>query len=158
MNSPKQIAEFFSGLGVTKAETPLRKMLLLSVLAGIFIALAGVGATIAGAVVNKFAGACVFPAGLAMVVIAGSELFTGDNNRNIPGRGHIDWDDVFKALKDIDYKKDIVSEPFLMMGNEVGYDIRVWRPILENPTEENLDAGAAELLNFTKKMLDKYGM
>ena len=79
MNSPKQIAEFFSGLGVTKAETPLRKMLLLSVLAGIFIALAGVGATIAGAVVNKFAGACVFPAGLAMVVIAGSELFTGDN-------------------------------------------------------------------------------
>ena len=79
MNSPKQIAEFFSGLGVTKAETPLRKMLLLSVLAGVFIALAGVGATIAGAVVNKFAGACVFPAGLAMVVIAGSELFTGDN-------------------------------------------------------------------------------
>ena len=83
---------------------------------------------------------------------------TGDNNRNIPGRGHIDWDDVFKALKDIDYKKDIVSEPFLMMGNEVGYDIRVWRPILENPTEENLDAGAVELLNFTKNMLEKYGM
>jgi len=65
---------------------------------------------------------------------------------------------VFKALKDIDYKKDIVSEPFLMMGNEVGYDIRVWRPILENPTEENLDAGAVELLNFTKNMLEKYGM
>lgn len=82
---------------------------------------------------------------------------TGDNNRNIPGRGHIDWDDVFKALKDIDYKHDIVSEPFLIMGNEVGYDIRVWRPIMENPTEENLDAGALELLAFTKRMLNKYG-
>lgn len=82
---------------------------------------------------------------------------TGDNNRNIPGRGHIDWDDVFKALKDIDYKHDIVSEPFLIMGNEVGYDIRVWRPIMENPTEENLDAGALELLAFTKRMLNKHG-
>ena len=79
MNTPKQIAEFFSDLGVTKTETPLRKILLLAILAGAYIALAGVGATIAGAVVNKFAGACVFPAGLAMVVIAGSELFTGDN-------------------------------------------------------------------------------
>ena len=83
---------------------------------------------------------------------------TGENNRNIPGRGHLNWDEIFQALKDIDYKKNIVSEPFLMMGDEVGYDIRVWRDILENPTEARLDEGALELLNFTKKMLTKYGM
>ncbi len=83
---------------------------------------------------------------------------TGENNRNIPGRGHIDWDDVFQALKDIDYKKNIVSEPFLKIGGEVGYDIRVWRDIIDNPTEEVLDAGAVELLNFTKKMLTKYNL
>lgn len=81
---------------------------------------------------------------------------TGENNRNIPGRGHIDWDGVFKALADIEYKRDIVSEPFLMMGDEVGYDIRVWRPILENPTEERLDEGAKELLEFTRNMCGKY--
>lgn len=83
---------------------------------------------------------------------------TGENNRNIPGRGHIDWDEIFGALKEIDYKNNIVSEPFLKIGGEVGYDIRVWRDIVENPTEEVLDAGAAELLAFTKKMLEKYEM
>ncbi len=83
---------------------------------------------------------------------------TGENNRNIPGRGHIDWNEIFGALKEIDYKKNIVSEPFLMMGDEVGYDIRVWRPILENPTEERLDEAAKELLTFTQNMLKKYNM
>lgn len=83
---------------------------------------------------------------------------TGENNRNVPGRGHLDWDEIFKALKDIDYKNDIVSEPFLMIGDEVGYDIRVWRNILENPTEERLDSEAKFLIDFTKKMMNKYGM
>lgn len=81
---------------------------------------------------------------------------TGENNRNVPGRGHLNWDEIFGALRDIGYQKDIVSEPFLQMGNEVGYDIRVWRPILENPTEERLDDAAAELLRFTRAMLAKY--
>ncbi len=83
---------------------------------------------------------------------------TGENNRNVPGRGHLDWDEIFSALKDIDYKNDIVSEPFLMMGNEVGYDIRVWRNILENPTEERLDEEAKFLLEFTKGMITKHGI
>lgn len=83
---------------------------------------------------------------------------TGENNRNVPGRGHLDWDEIFGALAEIGYKRDIVSEPFLQMGDEVGYDIRVWRPILENPTEERLDAEAAYLLRFTKDMMKKHGM
>ena len=83
---------------------------------------------------------------------------TGENNRNIPGRGHINWDVVFKALKDIDYKNNIVSEPFLKIGGEVGLAIKVWRDIIENPTEKVLDAGAGELLNFTKTYLRKYNL
>ena len=93
--------------------------------------------------------------------LVGSRLrhfHTGENNRNVPGRGHLNWDEIFKALKDIDYKNDIVSEPFLQMGNEVGYDIRVWRNILENPTEKRLDDEAKFLLDFTKLMLRKYDM
>lgn len=79
MNTPAQIAGIFSELGAKKASASTKNLFLLAVLAGAFIALAGVGSTIAGAVVNKLAGACVFPAGLAMVILAGSELFTGDN-------------------------------------------------------------------------------
>ena len=81
---------------------------------------------------------------------------TGENNRNIPGRGHLDWDEIFLALKQIEYSRNIVSEPFLMMGDEVGYDIRVWRPMVLDCSESSLDKAAAELLDFTKKMLKKY--
>lgn len=54
-------------------------MILLGIFAGIFIALAATAATFGNHYVGKVAGACIFPAGLAMVVVAGSELFTGNN-------------------------------------------------------------------------------
>ena len=44
-----------------------------------FIALAATGATFGNIYGGKIAGACIFTAGLAMVVVAGSELFTGNN-------------------------------------------------------------------------------
>lgn len=84
MNAPGQIARDYIEIGEGKANTPRGKMFLLAVLAGMFIAFAGVAATIGNAVVNKLAGACIFPAGLAMVVVAGSELFTGNNLMIIP--------------------------------------------------------------------------
>ncbi len=93
--------------------------------------------------------------------LVGSRLrhfHTGENNRNVPGRGHLDWNEIFKALSDIGYKKDIVSEPFLRMGNEVGYDIRTWRNLQEGLTEEKLDSEALFLLEFTKTMMKKYYM
>ena len=83
MNSPKEIAQNYIATGVAKTKYPIPKMLLLGVLAGMFIALAGVGATIAPASVAtaslaKLVSAVVFPAGLAMVLLSGSELFTGN--------------------------------------------------------------------------------
>jgi len=83
---------------------------------------------------------------------------TGENNRTAPGRGHLDWDEIFGALAEIGYKGPIVSEPFVMMGGEVGRDIHVFRDLVENPTEERIDAEAAYLIDFEKKMLQKYGM
>ncbi|MBE5866971.1 MAG: sugar phosphate isomerase/epimerase [Lachnospiraceae bacterium] len=83
---------------------------------------------------------------------------TGENNRTAPGRGHLNWDEIFGALAEIGYKGPIVSEPFVMMGGEVGRDIHVFRDLVENPTEERIDAEAAYLIDFEKKMLAKYGM
>ena len=83
---------------------------------------------------------------------------TGENNRTAPGRGHLNWDEIFGALAEIGYKGPIVSEPFVMMGGEVGRDIHVFRDLVENPTEERIDAEAAYLIDFEKKMLEKYGM
>lgn len=65
--------------GKKKARLSVLRMILFGVLAGAFIALAGVGATFGNVYAGKIAGALIFPAGLAMVVVAGSELFTGNN-------------------------------------------------------------------------------
>ena len=92
--------------------------------------------------------------------LAGKNLVnfhTGENNRRAPGRGHLDWDEIFQALKDIEYKGRIVSEPFVMMGGEVGKDIKVWRN-LDTPTEASIDGDAAFLLAFEKQKLEQYGL
>lgn len=87
-----------------------------------------------------------------------TSFHTGDNNRRAPGRGHINWDEVFSALAEINYKGRIVSEPFVMQGGEVGRDIHVYRDLLENPTEAAIDVEAKYLLDFEKEMLKKYNM
>ncbi len=85
-----------------------------------------------------------------------SSFHTGENNRTAPGRGHLDWDEIFKALSDINYKGRIISEPFVTMGGEVGRDIHVFRDLVKNPCEEVIDNEAKFLLNFEKEMIAKY--
>ncbi len=84
MLSPLQIAEKYISIGKEKTEMPISKMFILAIFAGMFIAFAGGSAAIASAAVEnasiaRLINALVFPAGLAMVVLAGSELFTGNN-------------------------------------------------------------------------------
>ena len=83
MLSPVQIAEKYVTVGKTKANTPVAKLFLLSLFAGMFIAIAGASATIASCMVEnastaRLVNSLIFPAGLVMVVLAGSELFTGN--------------------------------------------------------------------------------
>lgn len=84
MHSPLEIARSYVELGIHKANLSIFKMILLGFFAGMFIGFAGIASTtasstIAVASVAKLVGAMVFPAGMAMVLIAGSELFTGNN-------------------------------------------------------------------------------
>lgn len=88
MNSPKEIAQNYITIGAAKTKMPIGKMFVLGILAGIFIALAGVAYTVSSATLSgsvaKLVGASAFPGGLAMVLIAGSELFTGNTMLVIP--------------------------------------------------------------------------
>ncbi|MCM1091697.1 MAG: formate/nitrite transporter family protein [Muribaculum sp.] len=84
MHSPLEIARNFVEIGIHKVRLSAFKMVLLGFFAGMFIGFAGIAsttasATIANPSIAKLVGACVFPAGMAMVLIAGSELFTGNN-------------------------------------------------------------------------------
>ena len=84
MHSPLEIAKNYVEVGIHKCNLSVFKMLLLGFFAGMFIGFAGIASTtaastIAVASVAKLVGAMVFPAGMAMVLVAGSELFTGNN-------------------------------------------------------------------------------
>ena len=84
MHSPLEIARNFVEIGIHKANMSIFKMLVLGFFAGMFIGFAGIASTTASATLEagsiaRLLSACVFPAGLAMVLIAGSELFTGNN-------------------------------------------------------------------------------
>lgn len=83
--SPAQIAEKVEQVGVSKARLPLLQMLLLGMLAGAFIALGAMyyvlvasDATL-GFAASRVLGGVVFSLGLLLVVVAGAELFTGNN-------------------------------------------------------------------------------
>ncbi len=82
MLPPKEIFLKWQSITETKCALKPLKCFLLAVMAGMFIAFGGMGATLiqssAQLGVNKLLGASVFPVGLMMVVMAGGELFTGN--------------------------------------------------------------------------------
>ena len=86
--SPKEITEHFSESGIYKSSLPLPKFAIISILGGAFIAfggllsimvaggMPGIGAENPGLI--KFIAGALFPIGLIMVSITGSDLFTSD--------------------------------------------------------------------------------
>ncbi len=83
MHSPKEIIDINMSSAVNKANLRIRKMMVLGILAGMFIALGGVASqTASHAIQNvsaaKIAAGAVFPIGLLMIVLVGGELFTGN--------------------------------------------------------------------------------
>jgi formate/nitrite transporter len=83
--SPQQIAERVDNIGVTKARMPLLSMAMLGMLAGAFIGLGGLYYTLvisdpglSFGMARVLGGVC-FSLGLLLVVVAGAELFTGNN-------------------------------------------------------------------------------
>ena len=83
--SPLQIAERVESLSVAKAATPVVSLVMLGILAGAFIGLGSLLYVIVmsdptlGFAASRLAGGAVFSLGLLLVVVAGAELFTGNN-------------------------------------------------------------------------------
>lgn len=83
--SPREIAERVEGVCITKAGMPLLSLVMLGMLAGAFIGLGSlfyviiVSDTSLGFAASRVVGGAVFSLGLLLVVVAGAELFTGNN-------------------------------------------------------------------------------
>ncbi|WP_333841227.1 formate/nitrite transporter family protein [Pelomicrobium sp.] len=83
--SPQEIADKVETVGVAKARLPLPAMAMLGVLAGGFIGLGALYFTLVASdaslpfAASRVLGGVAFSMGLILVVVAGAELFTGNN-------------------------------------------------------------------------------
>jgi formate/nitrite transporter FocA (FNT family) len=83
--APREIAEPVEDVGVTKAQLPFPSMAALAVLAGGFIGLGAMFFTLVvsdpalGFASARLLGGVAFSLGLILVIVAGAELFTGNN-------------------------------------------------------------------------------
>jgi formate/nitrite transporter len=88
VKSPTEILAFVSDLGVVKTQRKMRAVLILSFFAGVYIAFAGGGSSMAAHNllatgdmfgIGRVLLGVVFTVGLMLVLLAGAELFTGNN-------------------------------------------------------------------------------
>jgi D-psicose/D-tagatose/L-ribulose 3-epimerase len=76
----------------------------------------------------------------------------GEANRRPPGPdSRMDWPGIARALKSINYTGPVVMEPFVLMGGQVGMDIKVWRELLPGASEKELDKEAADSVSYIKE-------
>ena len=103
MKSPAEIVASTYATAEAKTSLSLTNMILLGFLAGVYIAMGGTLATLAGGgfgaaaagnpVLPKLLSGFFFPLGIILVVIAGAELFTGNCAVLIPAamQGRVRW-------------------------------------------------------------------
>ena len=85
----------------------------------------------------------------AAIVSAGDHLVhfhVSDNDRGVPGSGHVPWPEVRRGLSDIDYDRWIVAEMFVVAGNPASADLNIWRDI-----EPDATRAAGQTLQFMQE-------
>lgn len=86
------------------------------------------------------------------IKLAGEDLLhlhLCENDRGIPGTGQLDWEGVFKAIKEIGYDEWVVIESFVPAIEEIATNTAIWRDVA--PDAETL---GSEGLNFIKQGLN----
>jgi len=73
-------------------------------------------------------------------------VHTCENDRGAPGSGHVPWDEVAQALRDIHYDGPVVIESFTPKVKSIARAAAVWRNF-----ERDSDTLAANGLKFLKK-------
>ncbi len=60
-------------------------------------------------------------------------VHTCENDRGIPGSGHVEWDDVFRALREVGYDGWLTIESFGFALGDLSAAAAIWRDIEKNP-------------------------
>lgn len=80
-------------------------------------------------------------------------MHTCENDRGIPGTGHVNWDEVFKGLSEIGYDGWLVIETFSGPMKEIPIAASVWRKLADN-----IDDIPREGLKFIREKMKQYGI
>lgn len=89
---------------------------------------------------------------------AGSDLchlHLGEQNRRVPGKGALLWQEIGQALRDIHYQGAAVMEPFVLAGGTIGREIKVWRDLVPGASEETLDRDARGAVEFVRHVFER---
>jgi len=74
-----------------------------------------------------------------------------ENDRGVPGSGNVNWDEVYRGLSHIEYKRWVTIESFVPDMKEMAAMTAIWRQIAPSS-----DAIASDGLKFLKEMERKY--
>jgi D-psicose/D-tagatose/L-ribulose 3-epimerase len=77
-------------------------------------------------------------------------VHTCENDRGIPGTGHVEWKSVFEALREIRYDGWLTIESFGFALGELSAAASIWRDVAPTP-----DSIAFEGIKFLKSSLEK---
>lgn len=77
-------------------------------------------------------------------------IHLSESNRGTPGRGTVDWDDVFGGLKAVDFDGSLVMESFVELNPDIARATCMWRKIVTDP-EAMIRDGVAFLTQKAKE-------
>jgi D-psicose/D-tagatose/L-ribulose 3-epimerase len=77
------------------------------------------------------------------------QVHSNENNRGTPGKGHVPWQEVAQALKDIGFDGVLVIESFTNKVKSIARAAAIWRPLA--PSQ---DALAADGVTFLKELME----
>ncbi|MCD6318506.1 sugar phosphate isomerase/epimerase [Candidatus Aerophobetes bacterium] len=76
-----------------------------------------------------------------------------ENDRGVPGTGHVHWDEIFKGLAEIEYDGWLVIESFYGPVKQMPIASSVWRKFANSPDEI-----AIQGLKFIRKKMKEYDL
>lgn len=90
---------------------------------------------------------------------AGSRLFhlhLAERNRALPGMGGLDWDELFSALKTVNYSGCLGIESFIVPEGGIAASVGLWRSLAEENSQAHYDYLLKKSLAFLEDLAHTY--
>ncbi len=80
-------------------------------------------------------------------------IHLSESDRGTPGMGTVDWDEIFVALRAINFSGGLAMESFVNMPPEIAFGLSVWRAVASGEAEV-MEKG----LPFLRNKAEQYGL